>query len=40
MKEWKDLELELSLLLLLNLSKEEEIIARIIGDEEKKGYLV
>lgn len=40
LKEWKGLELELSLLLLLNISQEEEIIARIIGDGDKRGYLI
>lgn len=40
MKEWKGLELELSLLLLLNISKDEEVIARLIGEEDKRGYLM
>ena len=40
MKEWKVLELELALLLLLNLSKDEEVVFRLIGEEEKRGYLM
>jgi hypothetical protein len=40
MKEWQGLELQLSLLLLLNISKEEEIIMRIIGEGDKRGYLI
>ena len=40
MKEWKGLELELSLLLVLNISKEEEVIARLLGQEDKRGYLM
>lgn len=40
LKEWKGLELELSLLLLLNISKEEEVLARVIGEGDKRGYIV
>ena len=43
MKDWGDyeLELELGLLLLLNISKEEEIVVYLLGQEEdKKGYLM
>jgi len=28
------------LLLLLNVSKQEEVIAKIIGDGDKRGYIV
>jgi hypothetical protein len=40
LKEWAGLELELALLLLLNISKEEEVLARVIGEGEKRGYVV
>jgi hypothetical protein len=40
LKEWQGLALELGLLLLLNVSKQEEVIAKIIGDGDKRGYIV
>lgn len=40
MREWKDLELELSLLLILNISQDEEVVAKLINQDEKHGYLV
>ena len=40
MREWKELELELGLLLLLNLSKEGEIMGLLLGEGDKKGYLM